>query len=120
MNQPPAPPPTALQSVSEPDSKSSMTNVPSAARAATFGPSSHPAKNRLSAATRISAPARMSPVRTSLNFVGMQACSLHIGAHEPGALRTALAASVRALMHEGAAAGLPHADAVAQRPSEFH
>lgn len=30
------------------------------------------------------------------------------------------AASVRALMHEGAAAGLPHADAVAQRLSEFH
>ena len=41
----------------------------------------------------------------------------HVGAVEPGALRTALAASVLALMHEGAEAGLPHADVVEQRLS---
>jgi hypothetical protein len=39
----------------------------------------------------------------------------HVGALEPDALRTALVASVRALVHEGFGAGLPHADAVAQR-----
>jgi hypothetical protein len=39
----------------------------------------------------------------------------HVGAVEPGALRAALAASVRALMHEGAEARLPHAETVAQR-----
>jgi hypothetical protein len=39
----------------------------------------------------------------------------HVGAGEPGALRAALAASVLALMREGAEARLPHADAVAQR-----
>jgi hypothetical protein len=44
----------------------------------------------------------------------------HVGALEPGALRAALAASVRALIHEGAEAGLPHADAVAQRLAELH
>ena len=44
----------------------------------------------------------------------------HIGAVEPAALRTALAASVRALLHEGADAGLPNADDVAQRLAELH
>jgi hypothetical protein len=44
----------------------------------------------------------------------------HVGAAEPGALRPALAASVRALMDEGAEAHLPHADAVAQRLAELH
>jgi hypothetical protein len=39
----------------------------------------------------------------------------HVGAVEPGALRAALAASVRALMHEGAEARLPHAHVVAER-----
>jgi hypothetical protein len=44
----------------------------------------------------------------------------HVGAVEPGALRAALAASVLALMREGAEAGLPHADAAAQRLAELH
>jgi hypothetical protein len=44
----------------------------------------------------------------------------HVGAVEPGALRAALAASVLALMREGADARLPHADAVAQRLAELH
>jgi hypothetical protein len=39
----------------------------------------------------------------------------HVGAVERGALRAALAASVRALMREGAEARLPHADIVARR-----
>ena len=43
----------------------------------------------------------------------------HVGALEPGALRAALAASVRALMHAGAEARLPHADTVAQRLAEL-
>lgn len=43
----------------------------------------------------------------------------HVRAVEPGALRTALAASVLALMHEGTEARLPHADAVAQRLAEL-
>ena len=43
----------------------------------------------------------------------------HVGALAPGALRAALAASVRALMHEGAAARLPHSDTVAQRLGEL-
>jgi hypothetical protein len=43
----------------------------------------------------------------------------HVGAVEPGALREALAASVLALMREGAEARLPHADAVAQRVAEL-
>jgi len=38
----------------------------------------------------------------------------HVGATGPGALRTALTASVRALLHEGAEARLPHAETVAQ------
>lgn len=42
----------------------------------------------------------------------------HIGAVESGALRTALAASVRALLHEGAEAHLPYAEAVRQRLAE--
>jgi hypothetical protein len=44
----------------------------------------------------------------------------HVGAVAPGALRAALAASVLALMREGAEARLPHADAVAQRLAELH
>ena len=36
-------------------------------------------------------------------------------AAEPDALRSALAASIRVLLQEGAEAGLPHADAVAER-----
>jgi hypothetical protein len=43
----------------------------------------------------------------------------HVGALEPGALRAALAASVLALMHEGAKAGLPHAHVVADRLTEL-
>ncbi len=43
----------------------------------------------------------------------------HVGAVEPGALRTALAASVLALMREGAEARLPHAHVVAERLGEF-
>ena len=43
----------------------------------------------------------------------------HVGAVEPGALRRALAASVLALMGEGAEARLPHADTVAQRLAEL-
>ncbi len=44
----------------------------------------------------------------------------HAGAPEPATLRAALTASVRALLHEGAAAGLPHADAVAHSLAELH
>jgi hypothetical protein len=43
----------------------------------------------------------------------------HVVAIEPGALRTALAASVLALMRTGAEARLPHADTVAQRLAEL-
>ncbi len=43
----------------------------------------------------------------------------HVGGVEPRALRAALAASVRALMREGAKAGLPHADTVAERLAEL-
>jgi hypothetical protein len=43
----------------------------------------------------------------------------HVGAVEPEALRAALAASVLALMLEGAEARLPHADVVAQRLTEL-
>ena len=43
----------------------------------------------------------------------------HVTVVEPGALRAALAASVLALMREGAEAQLPHADAVAQRLVEL-
>jgi hypothetical protein len=44
----------------------------------------------------------------------------HVRAVEPVALRAALAASVLALMREGAEARLPHADAVAQGLAELH
>jgi len=44
----------------------------------------------------------------------------HIGGHEPAALRSALDAAVRALLHEGAEAGLAHAGAVAERLAELH
>jgi hypothetical protein len=43
----------------------------------------------------------------------------HVGAVEPGALRKALAGTVRALMREGDRAGLPHADVVARRVAEL-
>src|SRR5207237_2193884 len=43
----------------------------------------------------------------------------HVGAVEPRPLRAALAASVLALMREGAEARLPHADAVAQCLAEL-
>jgi hypothetical protein len=43
----------------------------------------------------------------------------HVGATEPGALRPALAASVLALLREGAEARLPHADTVAERLAEL-
>jgi hypothetical protein len=43
----------------------------------------------------------------------------HVGAVEPGALRAALAASVLALMHEGAEARLPCAHEVAERLGEL-
>ncbi len=43
----------------------------------------------------------------------------HLGALERGALRAALAASVGALMHEGAGASLPHAHIVAERLIEL-
>jgi hypothetical protein len=43
----------------------------------------------------------------------------HVTAVEPRALRAALAASVLALMREGADARLPHADVVAQRLAEL-
>ena len=39
----------------------------------------------------------------------------HVAALEPGALRSALAAAVLALVHEAAEARLPHADTVARR-----
>ena len=44
----------------------------------------------------------------------------HIGTVEPDALRVALAASVLALMQEGAHAALPSADVVAERVSELY
>ena len=44
---------------------------------------------------------------------------MDVGALEPAALRAALAASVRALMHVGAEARLPHADTVAERLAEL-
>ena len=44
----------------------------------------------------------------------------HVSAAEPEPLRAALSASVRALMHEGAEAHLPHANAVAQRLAELY
>ena len=43
----------------------------------------------------------------------------HVVSLEPEALRPALAASARALMHEGAQARLPHAETVAQRLAEL-
>jgi hypothetical protein len=42
-----------------------------------------------------------------------------VGALEPGALRGALAASVRALVHEATEAGLRHAETVAERVAEL-
>jgi hypothetical protein len=43
----------------------------------------------------------------------------HVGAAEPGALRAALAASARALLHEGTEAHLPHAETIAQRLADL-
>jgi hypothetical protein len=44
---------------------------------------------------------------------------VHVDAAEPRALRAALAASVLALMREGAEARLPHAHVVAERLAEL-
>ena len=44
----------------------------------------------------------------------------HIGSVEPDALRRALAASILALLNEGAEADLPDADVVAERLAELH
>jgi hypothetical protein len=44
----------------------------------------------------------------------------HVGTLDPAALRSALAASVVALMREGSEAGLPHASLVAERLAELH
>jgi hypothetical protein len=44
----------------------------------------------------------------------------HVASLEPDALRQALGASVRALMDEGSAAGLPHASLTAERLAELH
>jgi hypothetical protein len=44
----------------------------------------------------------------------------HVGATEPGTLRSALAAAVNALLHEGTEARLPHAKTVAERLAELH
>jgi hypothetical protein len=49
-----------------------------------------------------------------------QFADAHVGATEPGALRAALTAAVRALMHEGAEARLPHANTVAERLTDLH
>jgi hypothetical protein len=43
----------------------------------------------------------------------------HVGRLEPGVLRAALAAGVRALLDEGAAARLPHAGTISQRLAEL-
>jgi hypothetical protein len=43
----------------------------------------------------------------------------HAGSVEPDALRAALSASVRALLHEGAEADVRHADVVAERLTEL-
>jgi hypothetical protein len=44
----------------------------------------------------------------------------HVAAVEPSSLRAALAASVVALLREGAEANLPHASVVAERLAELH
>jgi hypothetical protein len=44
----------------------------------------------------------------------------HVGALDVAVVRSALAVSVRALVHEGAAAGLAHVDTVAERLAELH
>lgn len=44
----------------------------------------------------------------------------HVGSVEPDVLRRALAASVVALLKEGAEAGMAHADVVAERLAELH
>jgi hypothetical protein len=54
------------------------------------------------------------PAETLARFV-----HAHVSAVEPGVLRAALAASVLALMHEGADARLPHAYVVANRLAEL-
>jgi hypothetical protein len=45
--------------------------------------------------------------------------NVHVGGLEAERLRAALAGSVAALVHEGAQAGLPHADTVAERLAEL-
>jgi hypothetical protein len=65
------------------------------------------------------------PAVQARGYDGLSAATLarfeaaHVGALEPATLRAALAASVRALMHVGAEARLPHADTVAQRLAEL-
>ena len=54
------------------------------------------------------------PAETLARFAGT-----HVGTLEPEALRAALAASVLALMQEGADAALPSADVVAERLAEL-
>lgn len=54
------------------------------------------------------------PADTLARFVGA-----HVAAVEPGALHPALAATARALVHEGEEAGLPHAATVAERLAEL-
>jgi hypothetical protein len=55
------------------------------------------------------------PPETLAGFEGA-----HVGSVEPDALRRALAASVAALLNEGAEANLPDADVVAERLAELH
>ena len=43
----------------------------------------------------------------------------HVGSLEPEALRSALSAAMRALLHEGEAADVPSVDAVAQRLAQL-
>jgi hypothetical protein len=54
------------------------------------------------------------PVETLARFE-----DAHAGTVDPGVLRSALAASVHALLREGAEAGLPHADVVEERLAEL-
>jgi Arc/MetJ family transcription regulator len=54
------------------------------------------------------------PAETIARFEGA-----HVGAVEPRAVRAALAASVLALLREGAGARLPHASVVAERLADF-
>jgi hypothetical protein len=48
-----------------------------------------------------------------------RSANTHVGSLEPAALRTALAACVDALLEEGSAAALPHAEVVAERLADL-